>query len=376
MINYSSLFKRGIRIALRTKVNDSLISGLRIVDSILPVGRGQRQLILGDRYTGKTSLFLFIIIYAMCMNILGSIDGLGTKRLFFVYVGIVQSLNKLRKLINNIKMGSWYTFILSTHSSSSSLLSFMLPLIGVSIAERLRDRGFDSCINFDDLSKHAKSYRQISLLQNKIPSRDAFPSDIFNVHSSLLERIAAGKQLGSYRFRIASTTSLPVIESINNDITEFIATNVISITDGQFYFDSILFRKGITPSIDSALSVSRIGSAAQCKIIKLLSSGIKNRITLVRSNDSDIYKMELEVLNNFIYQDHLFVSNLEDTILLLLLFKNNLFISKMNQIYLLLYIFAIDYFILYYIINLSKCFYNLTIFYFITFLLFFLVDLL
>ena len=198
--SYDNLLKRGIRIALRAKVNDSLITGLRVVDSLLPVGRGQRQLIIGDRYTGKTSLFLSTLLQSIAMNILGSIDGLGTKRLFGIYVGLNQSLNKISKLISSLYYCNWFAFILSTHSSSSSLLTFMIPLIGISIAERLRDRGYDCCISFDDLSKHSRSYRQISLLQSKIPSRDAFPADIFNVHSSLLERVAYGNWMGSYRY--------------------------------------------------------------------------------------------------------------------------------------------------------------------------------
>jgi len=157
----------------------------------------------------------------------------------------------------------------------------MIPLIGVSISERLRDRGYDICICFDDLSKHSKAYRQCSLLLNKIPSRDAYPADIFNIHSSLLER--CGKLKFSYFG--GSITSLPIIETINADITEYIATNVISITDGQFYTNRNLFMNSNRPSIDSGLSVSRIGSNAQCKLIKIISVGIKNELTNYRMDD-------------------------------------------------------------------------------------------
>ena len=221
--SYDNLLKRGIRIALRAKVNDSWITGLRVVDSILPVGRGQRQLILGDRYTGKTCLFLSTLLQSSAMNILGSIDGLGTKRLFGLYVGLNQNLSKLSKLISSLYYIHWFSFILSTHSSSSSLLSFMIPFIGVSIAERLRDRGFDCCICFDDLSKHSRSYRQISILQNKIPSRDAYPSDVFNIHSSLLERVAYGVWMGTLKNGRSTISCLPIIETINADISEYIA---------------------------------------------------------------------------------------------------------------------------------------------------------
>ena len=148
----------------------------------------------------------------------------------------------------------------------------MIPLIAISITERLRDRGYDICICFDDLSKHSKAYRQCSLLLNKLPSRDAYPSDIFNIHSSLLER--CGKLKPCYFG--GSITSLPIIETINADITEFISTNIISITDGQLYTNRDYFRRNAKPAIDSGLSVSRIGSSAQCKLLKLVSVGIKN----------------------------------------------------------------------------------------------------
>jgi F-type H+-transporting ATPase subunit alpha len=140
----------------------------------------------------------------------------------------------------------------------------LIPLIGISISEKLRDRGFDVCICFDDLSKHSKSYRQIALIIGKIPSRDAFPSDIFNIHSSLLER--SGKIKSSY-FN-GSITAFPVVETINSDITDFINTNLISITDGQLYLNKSLFLDSIRPAVDSSLSVTRIGSSAQCKFLK------------------------------------------------------------------------------------------------------------
>ncbi len=224
------------------------VAGLRIVDSILPVGRGQRQLILGDRYTGKTSIYLSLLLHSNYLSLLGSIEGLGTKRIFGIYIGINQNLSKLSKLISCLII-NWYCLILSSHSSSSSLLSYTLPLIGISIAERLRDRGFDTIICFDDFSKHSKSYRQISLILAKIPSRDAFPSDIFNIHASILER--CGKLKLCY-FN-GSITASPIIETIANDITEYIATNIISITDRQLYTNKKLFLDSCRPSIDSYL---------------------------------------------------------------------------------------------------------------------------
>lgn len=247
---------------------------MRIVDSILPIGRGQRQLILGDRNTGKTSIVLSTLLTNNKNNYLASMDGFGCKRLFGLYIGINQNLSKLYKLTNS---ASAFTLILGTHSSSTSMITFTLPILGTTFAEQLRDRGFDVLICFDDLSKHAKSYRQISLILGKVPSRDAFPADIFNIHSSILERCG---RLNSY-FR-GSISSFPIIETVNSDITEFIATNVISITDGQLYTNKQLFNFGIRPAIDSALSVSRIGSSAQCKFMKILSAGIKNELTNLR----------------------------------------------------------------------------------------------
>lgn len=192
----------------------------------------------------------------------------------------------------------------------------MISLIGISITERLRDRTFDCCICFDDFSKHSKSYRQISLILGKIPSRDAFPADIFNIHSSILER--SGKL--KYHMFGGSITGLPIIETINSDITEYIATNIISITDGQFYLNKRLFLDSCRPAIDSGLSVSRIGSNAQCKLIKVYSVGIKNLFTY--------YNISLNII---FFQDHLFIYTIEITLFLLFLLRMDYF----SRIYLM-----------------------------------------
>ena len=164
MINFDfTLFSRGARIALRAKVNDVLVTGLRIIDSLFSIGRGQRQLILGDRYTGKTAMYLAAIIRSNSINIPFSMDGLGSVRLFGIYVGISQNLSKLSRILSYIGKVNYYSIVLATHSTSSALLSFVIPSLGISIAERLRDRGYDICICFDDLIKHSKAYRQCSL---------------------------------------------------------------------------------------------------------------------------------------------------------------------------------------------------------------------
>jgi len=337
------LLKRGTRIALRNKVNDSLITGIRLVDSCLPIGRGQRQLILGDKSTGKTSIFVFSLLTSWRYSIISSFEGISTKRLFGLYLGININLSKLMKLLYSVISYSSFLFgplcgsvfgaqfdssfnsltisnyssvlflVVSTHSSSSALLSFMIINLGITISERLRDRSFDSLICFDDLSKHAKCYRQVSLLLGRVPSRDAYSSDVFNIHSSLLER--------SGRLRLnyfgSSITAFPIIETINSDITEFIATNVISITDGQLYMNKRLFLDSIRPAIDSALSVSRIGSNAQCKFVKVVSAGLKNELTSLRiafnsfGSQSSNALLKLSALNSLFSQSHLIPSFIE-----------------------------------------------------------------
>jgi len=343
------LLKRGTRIALRNKVNDSLITGVRLVDACLPIGRGQRQLILGDKSTGKTSIFVFSLLTSWRYSIISSFEGVSTKRLFGLYLGININLSKLMKLLHSIISYSSFSLdirsahssllsrsnevvsslsfnslsvsnyssvlflVVSTHSSSSALLSFMIVNLGMTIGERLRDRSFDSLICFDDLSKHAKCYRQVSLLLGRVPSRDAYSADVFNIHSSLLER--------SGRLRLnyfgSSITAFPIIETINSDITEYIATNVISITDGQLYTNKRLFLDSLRPAIDSALSVSRIGSNAQCKFVKVVSAGLKNELTSLRvafnsfGSLSSNSLLKLSSLNSLFSQSHLIPSFLE-----------------------------------------------------------------
>jgi F-type H+-transporting ATPase subunit alpha len=168
------------------------------------------------------------------------------------------------------------SLFLATHSASSSFLSFVLPLIGISITERFRDRGYDVAICFDNLANHSRSYRQIALIMGKIPSRDAYPADIFNIHSSLLER--SGKLKSLYYF--GTISAFPIVETINSDITDFINTNLISITDGQLFTSKSLFLDSFRPAIDTSLSVTRIGSNAQCRLIKYLSTGLKTQLSL------------------------------------------------------------------------------------------------
>ena len=362
--SYNNLLKRGTRIALRAKVNDSLIFGVQLIDSLLPVGRGQRQLILGDRYTGKTSLFSSSLLHSSMVNVMHTIDGFGSKRIFGIYIGLSQSLNKLSKLISTLSIIGYFIFIFSTQPSSSSLLSFMIPMIGISIAERIKDRGFDVVLCFDDLSKHSRSYRQISLLQNKIPSRDAYPSDVFNIHSSLLERAGSNELIGHSKYSRSSLSCLPIIETINADISEYIATNVISITDGQFFLSKSLFNSSSRPAIDSSLSVTRIGSNAQSIVTKISIAGIKNELTTMRINESSLSRLgvlQLSSLNLLFFQDHIFISCIESSLILILVYRNGIYFDSLFEIYRMLFLVC-EYIYLTYIMFCSKNYYSLQIF--------------
>ncbi len=298
------------------------------------------------------------------MSLLGSIEGLGTSRIFALYVGIHQNLSKLSKFISFIWLINWYCLILSSHSSSSSLLSYTLPLIGISIAERLRDRGFDSVICLDDFSKHSKSYRQISLILAKIPSRDAFPSDIFNIHASILERCGKLKLC----YWNGSITASPIIETIANDITEYIATNIISITDRQLYTNKKLFLDSCRPSIDSALSVSRIGSNAQCKSIKIISVGSKNEPTnyrIMEFSSNSFYFNKFLSLNQMFFQDHLYISSINLICILIILYRNGIIFNNKIIIQKLLFLFSSDYLYFYYVIFIIKSSYSILLYYYL-----------
>jgi F-type H+-transporting ATPase subunit alpha len=247
-----------------------------LADALLPIGSGQRQLILGDRFIGKTSIYLTLVIVSGVFSYIVGMDGLGSRRLYAIYIGIGQSLTKIYKLINLLGR-SWLFNVICTHSSFNSVISLLVVFCGVVLAEKLKLKGFNSVIAFDDINAHAKSYRQISLIIAKIPSRDAYPADIFNIHSGLLERICkVSIAIGG------SITGLPIIELQNSNITDYIATNIISITDGQFYLSAKLFVSSIRPAFDSGLSVSRIGGAAQLKYVKIVGLGVKNTLTYLR----------------------------------------------------------------------------------------------
>lgn len=245
----------------RLSVSEPVATGIKVIDSIIPIGRGQRELIIGDRQTGKTAIAIDTILNQKGQN------------LICVYVSIGQKDSKLRKIEARLEEGGAmkYTVIVSAGASEPAPMSYIAPYAGVSIAEYFMDQGKDVLIIYDDLSKHAVAYREISLLLRRPPGREAFPGDVFYLHSRLLERACRkNKEYGG-----GSITALPIIETQAGDVSAYIPTNVISITDGQIFLETDLFYKGVRPAVNVGLSVSRVGSSAQIKAMKKVAGTLK-----------------------------------------------------------------------------------------------------
>jgi len=256
----------------RKSVSQPVQTGLKSVDSMVPVGRGQRELIIGDRQTGKTAVAVDAIINQKGQN------------MTCIYVAIGQKAstvaNVVRKLEENGALA--YTIVVAATASDSAALQFLAPYAGCTMGEYFRDRGEDALIVYDDLTKQAIAYRQISLLLRRPPGREAYPGDVFYIHSRLLERAARVNEdyvekftNGEVKGKTGSLTALPVIETAAGDVSAFVPTNVISITDGQIFLETDLFYQGIRPAISAGLSVSRVGGAAQSSAIKSVSGGLK-----------------------------------------------------------------------------------------------------
>jgi F-type H+-transporting ATPase subunit alpha len=252
----------------RSKVNEPLYTGYKMVDSLVPIGRGQRELVLGDRQTGKTSLCIDTMINQRHTDVISIYVAIGLKR-----SSVVQMMKVLEKY--NVL---YKTIIIATTSAEPASLQFLAPYSGTTMGEFFRDNGFSAVIFYDDLSKHAVAYRQMSLLLRRPPGREAFPGDVFYLHSRLLERSCkySNKYLGG------SLTALPVIETQVGDVSAYIPTNVISITDGQIYLDAGLFYQGVKPAVNVGLSVSRVGSTAQIKAMKNLAGTLKLELAQYR----------------------------------------------------------------------------------------------
>ncbi|MGD8379826.1 MAG: F0F1 ATP synthase subunit alpha [Gammaproteobacteria bacterium] len=256
----------------RQSVSQPVQTGLKAIDSMVPIGRGQRELIIGDRQTGKTAVGIDTII-----NQKG-------KNLWCIYVAIGQKNSTIANIVRKLEEhgAMEYTTIVAAGASESAALQYIAPYAGCAMGEYFRDRGEDALIIYDDLTKQAWAYRQISLLLRRPPGREAYPGDIFYLHSRLLERAARVNAdyvekltNGEVKGKTGSLTALPIIETQAGDVSAFVPTNVISITDGQIFLETDLFNAGIRPAINAGISVSRVGGAAQTKVIKKLGGGVR-----------------------------------------------------------------------------------------------------
>lgn len=263
-------------IIARRFVHEPMQTGLKAIDSLVPIGRGQRELIIGDRQTGKTSLALDAILNQREAN-KGSDE---SKKLYCIYVAIGQKRSTVAQIVKALEeRGAMeYTIVVAATASDPAPMQFLAPYTGCTMGEYFRDNGTHGLIVYDDLSKHAVAYRQMSLLLRRPPGREAYPGDVFYLHSRLLERAAKlNDEHGG-----GSLTALPIIETQAGDVSAYIPTNVISITDGQIFLETDLFYKGIRPAINVGLSVSRVGSAAQIKAMKQVAGTIKLELAQYR----------------------------------------------------------------------------------------------
>lgn len=256
----------------RQSVDQPVQTGLKAIDSMVPVGRGQRELIIGDRQTGKTAVAIDAIINQKGENMI------------CIYVAIGQKASSIANVVRKLEEhgAMEYTIVVVASASESAAMQFIAPYSGCTMGEYFRDKGQDALIVYDDLTKQAWAYRQISLLLRRPPGREAYPGDVFYLHSRLLERAARVNAdyvekhtKGAVKGKTGSLTALPIIETQAGDVTAFVPTNVISITDGQIFLETDLFNAGIRPAINAGISVSRVGGAAQTKVIKKLGGGIR-----------------------------------------------------------------------------------------------------
>ena len=260
----------------RRSVHEPMQTGLKALDSLVPIGRGQRELIIGDRQTGKTAVAIDTIINQRDVN--ASNDE--SKKLYCIYVAIGQKRSTVAQIVKTLREydALKYTIVVAATASEPAPMQFLAPYSGCAMGEYFRDNGMHALIIYDDLSKHAVSYRQMSLLLRRPPGREAYPGDVFYLHSRLLERAAKMNEDNGG----GSLTALPVIETQAGDVAAYIPTNVISITDGQIFLETELFYQGIRPAINVGLSVSRVGSAAQIKAMKQVAGTIKLELAQYR----------------------------------------------------------------------------------------------
>lgn len=264
----------------RKSVSEPMQTGLKAIDSLVPIGRGQRELIIGDRQTGKTAVALDTFINQKAVN-----EGTDeSKKLYCIYVAIGQKRSTVAQFVKKLEESGalQYSIVVAATASEPAPMQFLAPYTGCAMGEYFRDNGMHALIVYDDLSKQAVAYRQMSLLLRRPPGREAYPGDVFYLHSRLLERAAKlnDKQGGG------SLTALPIIETQAGDVSAYIPTNVISITDGQIFLETALFYKGVRPAINVGISVSRVGSAAQIKAMKQVAGSIKLELAQYREMEA------------------------------------------------------------------------------------------
>ncbi len=264
----------------RKGVHEPVQTGIKAIDALIPIGRGQRELIIGDRQTGKTAIAIDTIINQKQAHLSGN----DADKIYCVYVAIGQKRSTVAQIVKRLENAGAmeYTTIVSATASDPAPLQFLSPYTGCTVGEYFRDNGKHALVIYDDLSKHAVAYRQISLLLRRPPGREAYPGDVFYLHSRLLERAAKLSDDNGG----GSLTALPIIETQAGDVSAYIPTNVISITDGQIFLESELFYKGIRPAVNVGISVSRVGSAAQVKAIKEVSGSMKLELAQFREMES------------------------------------------------------------------------------------------
>ncbi len=261
----------------RKSVSEPMATGLKAIDAMIPIGRGQRELIIGDRQTGKTAIALDTILNQKPLNGAGAPEG---QKLYCVYVAVGQKRSTVAQFVKVLEENGAleYSIIVAATASDPAPMQFLAPFSGCAMGEFFRDNGMHAVIIYDDLSKQAVAYRQMSLLLRRPPGREAYPGDVFYLHSRLLERAAKlNKDFGS-----GSLTALPIIETQANDVSAYIPTNVISITDGQIFLETDLFYQGVRPAVNVGLSVSRVGSSAQTKATKKVAGKIKGELAQYR----------------------------------------------------------------------------------------------
>jgi len=259
----------------RKSVHEPMATGIKSVDAMIPIGRGQRELIIGDRQTGKTAIAIDAILNQKQINE-GDDE---SKKLYCVYVAVGQKRSTVAQIVKTLEENGAmeYTTVVAATASDPAPMQFLAPFTACTIGEYFRDNGMHALIVYDDLSKQAVSYRQMSLLLRRPPGREAYPGDVFYLHSRLLERAAKMNDMGA-----GSLTALPIIETQANDVSAYIPTNVISITDGQIFLETDLFYQGIRPAVNVGLSVSRVGSAAQTKAMKQVAGKMKGELAQYR----------------------------------------------------------------------------------------------